>query len=55
MAGPVFFRVGYRSGRDLDELVFGTGLLMGQMTLDYAFGMVDEMNTRHRVSLAFRF
>ncbi len=54
-AGPIAFRAGYRSGSRLEGLTVGAGFALGSLTLDYAFGFVDSLNARQRVSLGFRF
>ena len=52
--GPLALRAGYRSGRDIESISAGTGLAWGPATLDYAFGLVDEFDSRHRVSVGVR-
>jgi phage tail protein X len=53
--GPLSLRAGYRAGAALEGLSFGTGFILGNTSLDYAVGLVDQLNTRHRVSLSVRF
>jgi len=53
--GGLALRVGYRSGSDLEEFSVGTGFMLGGASFDYAFGMVEEFDSRHRVSLSMQF
>lgn len=53
--GPLALRMGYKSGRELEEFSFGTGIFLGASSFDYAFGLVDNLDSRHRISFAFRF
>lgn len=55
IVGPLAFRAGYKSGTDLEEFSFGTGFAIGPSRLDYAFGLVDQLDSRHRISYSFRF
>lgn len=55
MVGPMAFRAGYQGGRELEGFSAGAGFMLGQFSLDYAFGLVDELDSRHRVSLGLRF
>lgn len=54
-AGPLAFRAGYRSGTQLEGLTLGTGFSIRGLDIDYAFGFVDTLAARQRVSLVFRF
>ena len=54
-AGPLSFRAGYRSKTQLEGLTLGTGFSLGALTLDYAFGFVDDLDARQRLSVVFRF
>jgi LysM repeat protein len=51
----LFLRVGYMTGQELEGLTVGAGIAMKAFTLDYAFGMVDELESRQRVSVGYRF
>lgn len=53
--GPLAFRGGYRVGRELEEFTFGTGFLWGAASLDYAFGLVSQLDSTHQISLSYRF
>lgn len=53
--GPLIFRLGYNSKIELHQFTFGAGFNLGAATLDYSFGIVNELNSSHRVSLAYRF
>jgi hypothetical protein len=53
--GPLAFRVGYRTGSDVEGLTLGTGIAVGGLVIDYSFGLVQDLNARQRISLGFRF
>ncbi|OVE78188.1 hypothetical protein BVX98_01010 [bacterium F11] len=53
--GPLALRAGYKGGSDLEAISFGTGFRFGNASLDYAFGLVDQLDSRHRVSFGLRF
>lgn len=53
--GPLAVRLGYKNGSDLEEFSIGTGFFIGRSSLDYSFGLVDELNSRHRLSFSTRF
>jgi phage tail protein X len=55
LVGPLALRAGYHAGSDLTEFTFGTGFLWGVSSLDYAFGLAQELNSSHRISLSTRF
>lgn len=49
-------RGGYQKTNGLgNELTVGAGFLMGGSAIDYSFGMVDQLESQHRVSLGMRF
>lgn len=54
-AGPMFFRAGYRTQSELEGVSLGTGFVLGGLSVDYAFGLVDDLDARQRVSVVFRF
>lgn len=53
--GPLSLRTGYRTGAGLNEFSVGAGFLMGSTSFDYAFGLAQELDSTHRVSLSMRF
>lgn len=53
--GPLAFRMGYKTGRNAEELSVGTGFLIGQTGFDYSFGLVNQLESQHRVSVGFEF
>ncbi len=53
--GPLAIRAGYRSGKDVQEFTMGAGFALGRSSLDYAFGMVNQLDAQHKVSMAMRF
>ncbi len=48
-------RAGYRKRSDINEYSLGAGFMLGRSSLDYAFGLANELDSTHRVSLAMRF
>jgi hypothetical protein len=55
LIGPLSLRAGYRVDHNNKDVSLGTGFMLGSMNLDYAFGLVNETNSMHRVSFSFRF
>jgi long-subunit fatty acid transport protein len=55
VAGPLALRAGYRAGRGLAELTFGAGFMLGNVSVDYAYGLVQNFEASHRVSVGLRF
>ena len=53
--GVLSLRGGYKGGGDSDEFSLGTGFMFGRASLDYAYGLVQDLDSQHRVSLAMRF
>jgi len=53
--GLLALRAGYKKGSGTDELSFGTGFLLGRTSLDYSFGLVQNLDAQHRVSLSLAF
>ena len=53
--GPLAFRAGYKSGSELQKITVGAGFSIGSTSVDYAFGMVDDLDSTHRVSLGIKF
>ena len=53
--GLISLRAGYKSGSDLEEFSVGTGFMLGRSSLDYSYGLVEELDSQHRVSLSMRF
>lgn len=53
--GPMAFRVGYRTGSQIEGLSVGAGFMTGGLQIDYAFGFVQDLTNRQRISLGFRF
>lgn len=46
-------RAGYKLGYDLDSLSLGAGLHFRQFRLDYAFGLMNDLNSTHKVSFTY--
>jgi len=53
--GLLALRAGYKGGNGNEEFSIGTGLMIGRSSFDYSFGMMDGLDSRHRVSLSMRF
>jgi len=53
--GPLAIRTGYKRSHETESFSVGSGFLLGQTSLDYAFGMGNDLETQHRVSLSTRF
>ncbi|MCB4756101.1 MAG: PorV/PorQ family protein [Elusimicrobia bacterium] len=55
LVGPMAIRGGYKMAGDSREFSMGIGFAFGPSTLDYSFGLMQEMDAQHRVSLSMRF
>ncbi len=55
MVGPMAIRAGYRTGNELAAVTFGAGFMMSGMSIDYSYGLVQDLEDSHRVSFALRF
>lgn len=53
--GLISLRAGYQTDRDLGNFSVGAGFLFGSSSLDYAFGLVNDLNPRHQISFSFQF
>ncbi len=53
--GPMAFRAGYRTGSQIEGLSLGAGISAGGLVLDYAFGFVQDLSDRQRITLGFKF
>ncbi len=47
-------RLGYKAGYELESLTAGLGVRWQMLQIDYAFGLVQELNQAHKVSLSIR-
>lgn len=52
--GPMAVRTGYVHGANHSFSV-GAGFLLGMSNIDYAFGLVDDIEGQHRISVSMRF
>lgn len=52
--GMLAVRVGYKAGYELESLTAGIGVRYDKLQLDYAFGLVQELNSTHKVTLSFK-
>ncbi len=55
LIGPMALRAGYKSGSDLEGLTLGAGFLLSRFSFDYSFGLVQDLDSRHKVSVSMRF
>ncbi len=55
IVGPLALRAGYKSHNELQGLSFGAGFMLGQMSLDYSYGLVKDLAAEHRMSLSLKF
>jgi len=55
LVGPLAFRTGYKRGSDLEKFSFGAGFFLGQLSFDYAFGLVEQLEDRHQLNVSMRF
>ncbi len=53
--GPMALRAGYKTGSDLENLSVGAGFLISRFSFDYSFGLVQDLDSQHRISLSMRF
>jgi hypothetical protein len=53
-AGLLAARLGYKAGYDLEGLTAGLGVRWSVLQLDYAFGLMQELNSTHRITLLLR-
>lgn len=53
-ANIIALRLGYKAGYDLESLTTGFGVRWQMMQIDYAFGMLSELDHTHKVSLSLR-
>jgi hypothetical protein len=53
-AGLLAARLGYKAGYDLEGLTAGLGVAWSVLQLDYAFGLMQELNSTHRITLLLR-
>ncbi len=53
--GPLALRAGYQAGSDLQNFSLGTGFLINNLSLDYAFGLVQNLDSTHKMSISLRF
>jgi LysM repeat protein len=55
MTGPLALRAGYKKQDGLQQLSFGAGFLINTFAFDYSYGLVDELDSSHRMSMGLRF
>lgn len=48
-------RMGYKFGYDLDSLAGGIGFIVKGFQLDYAFGLMGDLDPTHRISIMYSF
>jgi hypothetical protein len=55
LVGPLAIRGGLRKTGSTTEFSAGAGFALGSATLDYAFGLINNLDSQHKVSLAMHF
>lgn len=55
LVGPMALRAGYQSGRDTGEITFGAGFNIGSTSVDYSYGLVQDLEASHKFSVGIRF
>ncbi|MCB4756885.1 MAG: PorV/PorQ family protein [Elusimicrobia bacterium] len=55
LVGPMALRAGYKTGGDLQSFSIGAGFMWQNASFDYAFGLVDKLESSHRISVSMRF
>ncbi|MFN0117107.1 MAG: hypothetical protein ACKVQC_02285 [Elusimicrobiota bacterium] len=53
--GPLALRAGYKLMPGSGEFTMGTGFLFGQSSIDYAFGLINQFQSQHKLSLGMKF
>jgi hypothetical protein len=53
--GPLAFRVGYKTQNDLANWAFGAGFNLNQFSLDYSFGLIEDLRDEHNISFNLKF
>lgn len=53
--GMLTLRGGYKNVDGSSQFTMGTGIGIGRTTVDYAFGLADNLDASHRVSLNMKF
>lgn len=55
LVGPMAIRGGFKKTNGLNEFTVGAGFALGKSSIDYAFGLVKDLNAQHKVSLSMKF
>lgn len=53
--GPLSMRIGSKLMKGKTDLTVGSGFKMGQVSLDYSFGFIEETGHSQKLSLTYRF
>jgi hypothetical protein len=54
IADTLAFRLGYKYGYDLESITAGCGFHWQIFEMDYAFGLVKDLNSIHKISLSLK-
>ncbi len=52
--GPLAFRAGYNGKKGQDQFSVGSGIFISGFSFDYSFGMVNQLESMHMISLSTR-
>ncbi len=53
--GALALRAGYRKLDQVNEFSMGTGFVLGRFSIDYSFGLVQDLDSQQRVNLSMKF
>ncbi len=53
--GPLAFRAGYKGPSSLNQFSVGMGIFISQYSFDYSFGMANQLDSLHMISLSTKF
>lgn len=54
LIGPVALRFGYKTKNELNAITTGVGFAIDRWSVDYAFGLVQDLDSTHKVSFSMR-
>jgi hypothetical protein len=55
LVGPLAIRAGYQKTGDSSQFSAGAGFALGRTSIDYAFGLMNQLDTQHKISVAMHF
>lgn len=53
--GSLAVRTGYRAGRASEKISFGAAWSLGRTTLEYVYGMAEQLDALHKTRLSLKF